>query len=112
VLGAGLGTLAYWLLALFDIHSVAVVGAASALGVSAAARTTSNTWGLLTACLAVVFSLLVEFLVLPFRVDPSLGYFITHLDDLPRNSLVSLAVVAVVGFWFGRGRVRRNAVAA
>ena len=73
-----------------------------------AARTRNTAWGLLTCALAVALSVLVDFLFLPFRVDPSFGYFVTHLGELPRNSLVSLAVVAVLGFYFGRGRDRRR----
>src|SRR5262245_41686717 len=94
------------------LHILAAVGAGLALGVSSAARTRSHAWALLTMALAVVSSLLVEFLFRPFRADPSLGYFVLHFGDLPRNSLVSLAVVAVLGWYFGRGRVRRNARAS
>jgi len=107
--GAVVGTLAYWLMLQLNIHIPAVVGAATALGVSAAARTTRTAWGLLTAVLAVGLSLLVEFLFLPFAADTSLSYFVTHVADLPRNSLLSLAAAAVLGFYFGRGRRRPEA---
>jgi hypothetical protein len=104
--GAVVGTLAYWLMLEQQIHIPAVVGTATALGVSAAARTTSTAWGLLTAVLAVVFSLQAEFLFRPFAADASLGYFVSHIADLPRNSQLSLAAVAILGFYFGRGRRR------
>src|SRR5262245_10777351 len=92
-----------------NIHIPAVVGAATALGVSAAARTTSTAWGLLTAVFAVVFTLLAEFLFLPFAADASLASFVSHIADLPRNSQLSLAAVAILGFYFGRGRRRPTA---
>lgn len=104
--GLGLGVLAYWLLLRLDLHILAGVGAGLALGVSAAATQRRPRWGLITALAAVAASLLVEFVFLPFAADPSLGYFLTHIDDLPRNSLVSLAVVSALGFWFGCGRTR------
>ena len=102
--GAAIGTLAYWLLLQWNVHLLATVGAGTALGVSSLARSPSIGWGVLTMVLAVVLSLLVEFLFMPFAVDPSFGYFIRHLTDLPRNSALSLGVVAVLGLYFGRGR--------
>ena len=104
--GLGVGVLAYWLMLRVDLHILAAVGSGLALGVSAAARQRRLWWGLLTALAAVAASLLVEFGFRPFAADPSLGYFMTHIGDLPRNSLVSLAVVLALGFWFGCGRVR------
>ncbi len=108
VAGAAVGTLAYWLMLRSEVHILAAVGAAAALGVSIASRTVSLAWGVLTMLLAVVLSLLVEFAFRPFRADESFGYFLAHLGELPRNSLVSLVVVALLGFYFGRGRVRRR----
>jgi hypothetical protein len=102
--GAAIGILAYWLLLQWDIHLLAAVGAGTALGVSSMARSSSMGWGVLTMVLAVALSLLVEFLFMPFAVDPSFGYFIRHLADLRRNSVLSLVVVAVLGLYFGRGR--------
>ena len=109
VVGTAVGTLAYWLMLRSGTHILAAVGGGTALGVSFAARSASLAWGAFTAVLAVALSLLVEFLFRPFAADPSLGYFVAHLGDLPRNSLVSLAVVAGLGFYFGRGRRRRAA---
>jgi hypothetical protein len=109
LVGTGVGVLAYWLTLRSGTHILAAVGGGTALGVSFAARKQSLAWGVLTAALAVGFSLLVEFLFRPFAADPSFGYFVAHVADLPRNSLVSLAVVAALGFYFGRGRRRRAA---
>lgn len=106
IVGTAAGTLAYWLLLQWDLHILAAVGAATALGVSAAARTTSLAWGVLTMLFAVAASLLVEFAFRPLRADPSLGYFLSHLGELPRNSLLSLLAIAILGLYFGRGRTR------
>jgi len=109
IVGAGVGTLAYRLLLHWGYDILAAVGAGIALGVSAMARNRQIAWGIATGVFAVVASVLVEFTFRPFAVDTSLPYFIAHLQDLPRNSLVSLPVVAVLGVYFGRGRVRARA---
>lgn len=106
IVGAGVGTFAYWLLLIRGYHILAAVGAGVALGVSAMARTKQIAWGVATGVLAVLLSVLVESLFRPFAADESFSYFISHLHDLPRNSLISLAVVAALGVYFGRGRVR------
>lgn len=107
VVGASVGTLAYWLMLERSIHILAAVGAGAALGVAIGSRSRKFLWGVAVACLAVVVSLLVEWWFRPFAVDDSLGYFVGHVPDLPRNSLLSLAVVAVLGFYFGRGRAAK-----
>lgn len=104
LVGFAIGTVAYCAMLQYDVHVLAAVGAGGALGVSAAARTKSVVWGVVTAVVAVLASLVVEFVFRPFRADPSFAYFVAHVADLPRNSLVSLVIVAVLGFWFGRGR--------
>jgi len=108
VLGGGLGTLAYWLMLRWDHHILAAVGAGVALGVSAMARTRQLAWGVATSVFAVLLCVAVEFLFRPFAADRSFGFFVAHVHELPRNSLVSLAVVAALGFYFGRGRDRRR----
>ncbi|MFY9343906.1 MAG: hypothetical protein WAT39_15555 [Planctomycetota bacterium] len=107
IAGTAIGVLAYWLMLEQGIHILAAVGAGTALGTSCGARTRSLAWATFTCVLAVASSLLAEAILMPFAADPSFGYFVAHLGDLPRNSLVSLAVVAVLGFHFGRGRRRR-----
>lgn len=104
--GGAVGTLAYWLLLQRDYHVLAVVGTGVALGVSALARTRHLAWGVATGVLAVLASVLVEWWFRPFTADDSISYFVSHLHALPANSLVSLAAVAVLGVYFGRGRLR------
>ena len=112
IVGVGVGTLAYWLLLLQGYHILAAVGAGVALGVSAMAQTRQIVWGFATGALAVLASVLVEFFFRPFAADESFSYFISHLHELPRNSLISLAVVAALGVYLGRGRVRRRVESA
>lgn len=104
--GAAVGTLVYWFLLARGYHVLAAVGGGVALGVSAMARTRHLAWGFATGVLAVLVSVLVEWRFRPFAADESLSYFLSHVHALPYNSLVSLAVVAVLGVYFGRGRPR------
>jgi hypothetical protein len=80
-----------------------------ALGVSAAARGRALRWGPITAVAAVAATIMAGWRFRPFAVDPSLGYYLAHLSDLSPNMLISLAVVAVLGFYLGIGRQRRAA---
>ncbi len=105
--GTAVGALAYWLLLQREIHALAAVGAGTALGVASVARTRSPLWSGLTALLAVAASLVVEWTFRPFTAGPSFAFFLANIAELPRNSLISLAVVACLGAWFGRGRTRR-----
>jgi hypothetical protein len=107
--GTAVGVLVYRFMLERDVHVLAAVGAGTALGVSLLARGTRRAWGVVTAILAVVASLGVEWTFRPFVQDPSLGFFVAHVADLPRNSQLSLAVVAGLGWWLGRGRRRRIA---
>ncbi|MBL8755147.1 MAG: hypothetical protein JNK15_17720 [Planctomycetes bacterium] len=106
IASTAIGTLGYWLLLQRSIHALAAVGAGTALGVAAAAHTRSIVWSIATALLAVGASLAVEATFRPFTADPSFGFFVAHIADLPTGSQVSLAVVAGLGAWFGRGRRR------
>jgi hypothetical protein len=108
-IGGALGVGAYWLTLREGYALVAAVGAGVALGVANAARTRSNLWGFATAALAVAATILAEAWFRPFVADHSLAFFLAHLTDLPRNFHVSLAIVAILGFYFGRGRGPRAA---
>lgn len=112
IVGAGVGTFAYWLLLQRNYHVLAAVGAGVALGVAAMSRTRHLACGLATGVLAVLASVLVEAWFRPFAADGSFGYFLSHLHELPANSLVSLAAVAALGVYFGRGRARGRAASA
>lgn len=107
-IGACVGTLAYWWMLQRDVHILAAVGAGLVLGVSFGARRRSAVWGVLTGVLAVAVSLLVEWWFRPFVLDASLTFFVQHLADLPRNSLLSLVVVFAMGLWLGRGRSAKS----
>ena len=106
-MGASIGTLAYVLMLERSVHLLAAVGAGGAVGVAVGALSRSYAWAFATAILSVAVSLLVEFLFRPFAADPSIAYFVGHIGDLPRNSMLSLAVVAVLGFYFGLGRAAK-----
>jgi hypothetical protein len=78
------------------------------LGISAglAARGQSQVLGVLCAVAALVLGVYAEWSVAPFKEDGTLLYFVTHLHQMDRAGfkLLILALGALCGWWFGRGR--------
>ncbi len=56
------------------------------------------------AVAGVALALFMEWRWSPFKVDDSLSYFLTHLQNLQGMTLFMIALSGVFGFWFGRGR--------
>jgi hypothetical protein len=104
VCGGAVGYAAFWLLARMGIYGLVLPGALLGLGGGALAGGYSNRIGIVCGGLALVAGILTEWRFAPFRADASLGYFITHLQDLSTLTLVTMAGGGLFGFWFGRGR--------
>ena len=49
--------------------------------------------------LALLLGLFAEWRFAPFKVDPSLGYFLTHVHQLRPLTMLMTAVGAAMGFW-------------
>ncbi len=110
IVGAIVGLLAYWLALRSGYHLLAAAGAGPAIGCGWMARRRSLAWGAGTAVAAVAFSIVTEWLFLPFSADDSFGYFMSHLGDLPVKSKISLVAVAFIGLYFGMARNRKARV--
>jgi hypothetical protein len=108
LLGGGFGLLLAWWLRGQGWTLPALPGAALALGAGLAARRSSLAFGLVWAVAAVALTLLTHWWFFPYRHDGSFGFFVQHLDALPLRTLLTLAAVAAVGVWFGRGRNPRR----
>lgn len=86
------------------LYGLLLPGAFLGLGCNLLARHRSTIRGLLCALVAVALGLLSEWSVAPFQADPSLGYFLRHLDQLDRgwSTLGLIALGAGFAFWWGR----------
>lgn len=108
IAGAIAGAVAgYFIFALMwqqGFYALAVPAALMGLACGFASRIVSNALGAACAVAGIATALLLEWRYAPFRVDDSLGYFLTHVQDLRGVTLLMIALSGVFGFWFGRGR--------
>jgi hypothetical protein len=104
VAGGAAGVFAYWLLLQEGFLGLLLPGASIGLGCGALSGGKSNGLGVLCGIAGLALGIGTEWWFGAFLDDGSLGYFLTHLQDLPRTMLVSIAAGALFGFWFGRGR--------
>jgi len=102
--GCAVGCAAFFLLARLGIYALVLPGALLGFGCGALSGGPSNLVGIVCGALALVAGVLTEWWFAPFVVDASIGYFVTHLQDLGTTTLVSIAAGGLFGFWFGRGR--------
>lgn len=107
LVGAAIGIVAYWLALGRGVDVLIAVGAGLALGVARGSRRRSLAWGAGIAVVAPMLALGTLWWFRPFADDPSLGHFLSHLHELPRQALMSLGASALAGGWFGMGRNRR-----
>lgn len=103
--GAGLGYLLFVWLIRQRLYGPMLPGASLGLVGGMAAGRTSWVRGLIFAGAAVMAGLLAEWAQFPFNADPSLGYFLAHLQDLTQWTLLMIGVGAILAFWMGRDPV-------
>jgi hypothetical protein len=102
--GGVLGFFVFKWLAQQGLYGMMIPGAMIGLGSAVAARGRSLLLGLLCAVAAVLLSVFAEWAVFPFRKDPSFGFFVAHVHDLPPLKLAMMALGAAFAFWLGQGR--------
>lgn len=107
IVGAAVGGVAgyflfYWILRQ-GFYAILVPPVFLGLGAALLARRRS----LILACICGVaglgLAIFTEWSAAPFVADPSLGYFLTHLQDLPPVKLVMYLLGAIVSFRLGLG---------
>jgi hypothetical protein len=104
VAGGAIGVIACWLVSLEGFQGLVLSGAGLGLGCGALSGDKSNGLGAVCAVAAVPLEIVTEWWLRAFLRDDSFSYFVGHLQDLPKTTLVSIAVGALFAFWFGRGR--------
>ena len=94
-----------WLLR-YGLYAIMLPGALLGLGCGRLMGRSSMVAGILCGLAAVPLGIFCEWRNLPFKIDPSLGFFLTHLNDLSPATKVLIALGAVFAFWFGKGEDR------
>jgi len=101
--GAAVGGVIGWLLFFWiarqGFYMLALPGGLLGIGASLATKRASLPLAIVTGIAATVLGVLAEWRFAPFRVDPSLGYFLAHLHQLQPLALIMIALGASVGFW-------------
>lgn len=104
LLGAVVGYLVFGWLVQSGFYALALPGATIGLGAGLLARGRSFALGVICLLLAAAIGLFLEWKHFPFRADPSLAYFMTHLGELKVFTWILYGLGLVFAFWFGRGR--------
>ena len=104
VVGGAAGYFVYkWALSQ-GFYALAIPGAFLGFGFGLAGRRRNLTFGIICLVLAFGLSLFAEWSTFPFKADPSLWFFMTHLHLLKPLTWVMIAIGSIIAFTTGRGR--------
>jgi len=104
VVGAIAGYFLFYWLYKNGLYAIMVPGMLLGLAAGWAARGKSSTLGIVCAIAAVAVGIYSEWTIGPFKKDPSLPFFITHVHHLPVVKLLMMGLGAAAAYWFGQGR--------
>ena len=107
ILGAVLGYFAFRLLIKQGIYAMVLPGALVGIGCGLAMQREFKPLGVVSAVIALVLGVFLEWQFLPFRADKSLSYFLTHLHQVKPFDLLMIALGTAAAYWFGVGRPGR-----
>jgi hypothetical protein len=99
LLGGIAGYFVFAWIARQGIYAPVVPGGLVGFGASALLKRSSLPLAVACGVLALGVGLYSECRVVPFIADPSLGYFLTHLQDLRPITQIALVAGGVLGFW-------------
>jgi hypothetical protein len=102
--GGFLGFVVFVWLIRQGLYGLALPGGLLGLGAGVFLKNRSIRFGIACAVLATLLGVFAEWWEFPFVVDASLGYFLTHLQDLKGITLVMIALGSFCAFWLGQGR--------
>lgn len=109
VLGGLLGYAVFFWLISYGLYALILPGALVGLGAS---LFSNRSLGLAVGCgvLALALGIVTEWRSAPFVKDRSLGFFLTHLQELSPVTLVMIGVGGIIGFAgpFSQYRRTRN----
>jgi len=104
VCGALVGYFGFFLLTRLGFYGLILPGALLGIGCGSLSGRKSNELGIACGLLALLAGIITDWRFEPFIKDDSFAYFVTHLQDLDKITLIEIAGGVLFGFWFGRGR--------
>lgn len=104
LLGGTLGYLAFAWLLTQGFYGLVLPGGLLGLG-AGIPRNTSRTVAVVCGGLALGLGLYTEWRFFPFKADGSLGYFLSHLQQLKPATWLMLAVGTVLGWYIPQRRI-------
>ena len=108
IVGGLVGYFAFFWIARQGLYALVLPGGLLGLGAS---LFPNRSTGLCILCglLALALGLMAEWKFAPFITDGSLGYFLTHLQQLRPITLIMIAAGAFIGYWapFSRRQLGR-----
>jgi hypothetical protein len=111
VLGGLIGHVAFGWLLNQGFYGLVLPG--GLLGLGAGLATGRSRWpAVVCGVLALLLGLLTEWRFRPFNADASLGYFLTHLQQLKSVTWLMLTAGTAIGFWVPFRRIEADRVVA
>jgi hypothetical protein len=106
IVGGIAGYYLFHVLAKRGMFGYAIPGAAIGLVAGLLAGGRSRLLGIVCVVASLCVTIVAEWVHAPFRQDPGLAYFVTHLhqlDNLGAKALIT-ALGAACAYWLGQGR--------
>ncbi len=102
--GGLLGHFAFLWIARQGFYPLALPGALAGLGYSLVSKQNRLPAASVCGGWALAVGIFSEWRLAPFINDASLGYFLTHLQDLKPMTMMMILLGGIFGFWFALGR--------
>lgn len=101
--GGAVGFLVFGWAVRQGFYAMIVPGGLLGIGCSLLSRGPSAARGVVCGAAGLVLGLYTEWWHFPFRADPGLGYFLSHLDrmDAPGFKSLMIGAGALLAFWIG-----------
>jgi hypothetical protein len=104
IAGGAVGYFVFFYATRQGLYPMVLPGALVGLGCGAMLGTKSNAMGIICGLSALALGLFIEWQFAPFERDRSLGFFLSHINQLRSMTLILIVLGALLAYAFGRGR--------
>jgi hypothetical protein len=104
IAGVAVGYFVFFFAIRQNLYPMVLPGALVGLGCGAMLGTKSNAMGIICGLSALALGLFIEWQFAPFERDRSLGFFLSHINQLRSMTLILIVLGALLAYAFGRGR--------